>query len=102
MLSTHTGRAADEERMFVSTPGYLSLKLTSQWASVSLKTIKRWIAAGLPVYQGTPGGKVLIRPQDIDVFLQKRQVPQVDLNRLVNETLKEMGRGVKSSQQEAA
>jgi predicted site-specific integrase-resolvase len=61
---------------------------------VSVKTIKRWTQAGLPVYQGVAGGKVLVKPQDIDQFLQKRQVPQVDVEALVNQTLKEMGREV--------
>lgn len=74
-------------------PGYLSLKAASLWASVSLKTLKRWIASGLPVYQGSTGGKVLVKPQDIDQFLQRRQVPQVDVNALVDETLREMGLG---------
>jgi predicted site-specific integrase-resolvase len=78
-------------------PGYLSLKKAAAWADVSIKTVKRWIAAGLPVYQGVSGGKVLLKPQDIDRFLQKRQVPQVDLDALVNETLKELeSEGAKS------
>lgn len=77
-------------------PGYLSLKGATQWASVSLKTLKRWIAAGLPVYQGSAGGKVLVKPQDIDQFLQRRQVSQVDVNALVDETLREMGLGERS------
>lgn len=77
-------------------PGYLDLKTAAQWASVSTKTIKRWIASGLPVYQGSAGGKVLVKPQDIDQFLQRRQVPQVDVNALVDETLREMGLGERS------
>jgi hypothetical protein len=71
-------------------PGYLSLKHAAQWADVSQKTIQRWIASGLPVYQGIEGGKVLVKPSDIDQFLQKKQVPQVDIDAMVNETLKEM------------
>lgn len=74
-------------------PGYLSLKKAAIWSDVSLKTIKRWIASGLPVYQGTEGGKVLVKPQDIDQFLRRRQLPQVDLDALVNETLREFGVG---------
>ena len=74
-------------------PGFLSLKCAADWASVSQKTIKRWIAGGLPVYQGTAGGKLLFRPHDIEQFLQKRQVPQIDVNALVDETLREMGLG---------
>lgn len=73
-------------------PGYLSLKRAAQWADVSVKTIKRWTQAGLPVYQGVAGGKVLVKPQEIDQFLRKRQVPQVDVEALVNQTLREMGR----------
>jgi predicted site-specific integrase-resolvase len=78
-------------------PGYLSLKKAAAWADVSQKTIKRWIAAGLPVYQSMPGGKVLVKPQEIDQFLQKRQAPQIDVDALVNETLKEMGQERKSA-----
>jgi len=72
-------------------PGYLSLKKASQWADVSIKTVQRWIASGLPVYQGCPGGKMLVKPGDIDAFLNRRQVPRVDLNAMVDQTLKEMG-----------
>ena len=74
-------------------PGYLSLKHAATWADVSPKTVQRWIAAGLPVYQATAGGKVLVRPVDIEHFLQKRQVPQVDIDAMVNETLSEMELG---------
>jgi len=74
-----------------SRPGYLSLKKAAAWADVSLKTVRRWIAAGLPVYQAGGGSKVLVKPQDIDQFLQKRQAPKVDVDVLVNETLREIG-----------
>jgi predicted site-specific integrase-resolvase len=77
-------------------PGYLSLKKAAAWADVSQKTIKRWIASGLPVYQSMPGGKVLVKPQEIDQFLQKRQAPQIDVDALVNETLREMEQERKS------
>lgn len=81
-------------------PGYLSLNHAAAWADVSIKTIRRWIAAGLPVYQGRTGGKVLVKPQDIEQFLTRRQAPQVDIDALVNETLREMNEGRK--QKEAA
>jgi hypothetical protein len=59
------------------TPGYLSSPTAAQWASVSQRTVKRWISGGLPVYQGTERGKVLIRPADIDAFLTrtKKEMP---------------------------
>ena len=72
-------------------PGYLSLKHAASWADVSPKTVQRWIAAGLPVYRATEGGKVLVKPYDIDQFLQRREVPKMDVDAMVSETLKEMG-----------
>jgi hypothetical protein len=81
-------------------PGYLSLKKAAAWADVSQKTIKRWIAAGLPVYQSMPGGKVLVKPHEIDDFLQRRQVPRVDLDALVEQTLKEMESGDRKGRKE--
>ena len=70
-----------------SQPGYLSIEGAAQYASVSEKTIKRWVKAGLPVYQGTARGKVLIRPTDIDAYLTRRQVPQLDLDAVVEEVM---------------
>ena len=66
---------------------YLSIEGAAQYASVSKKTIQRWIKGGLPVYQGTTRGKVLIRPTDIDAYLTRRQVRPVDLDAMVNEVL---------------
>ena len=77
-------------------PGYLTLRGAQAWTGMSQRTIKRWIVAGLPVYQGVTGGKLLVKPQDIDQFLQKRQTPKVDLDALVNETLREIGVGKSS------
>jgi hypothetical protein len=75
-------------RVGASSPvGYFSIEGAAGYASVSTKTIKRWIQAGLPVYQGTTRGKVLIRPTDIDGYLMRRQAPQVDLNTLVDDVL---------------
>lgn len=67
--------------------GYISIAGASEYASVSTRTIKRWIKAGLPVYQGTPRGKVLIRPNDIDLYLEKKTAPRQDLNAMVDEVL---------------
>jgi len=62
------------------TPGYLPLRDAAAWAGVSPRTVKRWIARGLPVYQAGPRTKVLIKPSDIEVFLNRVQAPQPDLN----------------------
>ncbi|ULA61619.1 MAG: hypothetical protein LZF60_340160 [Nitrospira sp.] len=71
-------------------PGYLSIAGAAQYASVSKKTVKRWIKGGLTVHQGTLRGKVLIRPTDIDAYLTKRQAPKLDLDALVNDVLREL------------
>ena len=68
-------------------PGYLSLEEAARYASVSTRTIKRWIRAGLPVYQGTRRGKVLIRPTDIDAHLTRRQARQLNLDAMVEDVL---------------
>lgn len=72
-------------------PGFLSLKHAAVWADVSPKTVQRWITAGLPTYRATSGGKVLVKPCEIDRFLQRRQEPQIDIDAMVKETLGEMG-----------
>lgn len=67
--------------------GYLTIHRAAQYASVSPKTVSRWVASGLPVYQGTTRGKVLIRPADIDAYLTRRQAPVVNLGALVEDVL---------------
>lgn len=68
-------------------PGFLSLKHAAQWAGVSPKTMERWIEKGLPKYQAEPGSKVLIRPNDIEIFLTKRIATSANINTLVDEVL---------------
>ena len=70
--------------------GYLPLKEAAIWAGVSARTVKRWLADGLPSYQAGHRTKVLIRPMDIDEFLTRRQVPQVNIKALVDEVLHEL------------
>jgi hypothetical protein len=71
-------------------PGYLPLKQAAVWASVSARTMKRWMADGLPSYQAGHRTKVLVRPMDIDQFLTRRQIPKIDIDALVEKTLREM------------
>lgn len=68
-------------------PGYLPLRDAAAWSGVSVRTLKRWIAGGLPVYQAMARGKVLIRPADIDAFLTKQQAERPDLSRMVDDVL---------------
>lgn len=56
-----------------STPVYLSLEEAAQCMSVSVKTIRRWIAAGtLPAYRC---GKRAIRIKLDDLEAAPRQIP---------------------------
>jgi hypothetical protein len=71
-------------------PGYLALADAAAWAGVSVRTMKRWIAGGLPVYQAIARGKKLVRPADIDAFLTRQQAPKPDLSRLVNEVTRDL------------
>jgi hypothetical protein len=71
-------------------PGYMSLGDAARWASVSPKTLQRWIAKGLPVHQAGPREKVLIRPNDIDRFLQRKKQPQIDVGAMADQILQEM------------
>lgn len=68
-------------------PGYLPIRDAAAWAGVSSKTVRRWIKRGLPFRQAGARAKVLIRPADIDRFLDQKQVPQVDLNQLVDDVM---------------
>ena len=74
-------------------PGYLSIEHAAEWADVSTKTIKRWIKAGLPTYQAGPRAKVLVKPIDIDEFLNRKQAPTPDLGAMVEEALQGLNQG---------
>ncbi len=78
-------------------PGYFPIMEAATYASVSTKTIQRWITAGLPVYQGTARGKVLIRPTDIDLYLTRKQARQIDLDAIITDAV----RGVQGEQRAA-
>jgi hypothetical protein len=70
--------------------GFLDKQRAARWASVSMRTLDRWIANGLPVYRSGPRAKPLVRPADIEAFLVREQTPRADLNDLVDETLGEL------------
>ena len=72
------------------TPGFLSLDHAAAYADVSVKTVKRWIASGLPKYQVGPGSKVLIRPTDIEAYLMRQEANMPNLNALADEVMKQL------------
>ncbi len=73
--------------------GLYSAREAAVWAGVSPRTMRRWMAQGLPYYQTGPGHKVLLRLDDIEAFLTRRHTPPVDLDAMVNEVLTELKAG---------
>jgi hypothetical protein len=67
--------------------GYVPLAEAAHWASVSKKTLLRYIEQGLKVHQARPGSKLLVRLEDIRAFLKPRSVRGVDLGKLVDEVM---------------
>jgi excisionase family DNA binding protein len=86
----NTGGKRKRVSTTIHKPGYFPIMDAAKYASVSTKTVQRWIKGGLPVYQGTARGKVLIRPTDIDSYLTRRQARQIDLDAIVNDTLRDL------------
>lgn len=67
--------------------GYLPLTEAAVYSGVSVRTVRRWIQQGLPVYRSGPRSKVLVRPAEIDQFLTRQQMPHQDLNALIEDTM---------------
>ncbi len=78
--------------------GYLSITGAAHYAGVSTRTIKRWITRGLPAYQGSLRGKVLIKPGDIDLYLEKKPIPVAkhDVDAMIEGVLKGFRKGTES------
>lgn len=58
--------------------------------SVSYRTTVRWLQHGLPFSQVYPRGKILVRVEDLERFLQRRCKAQTDLNAVVNDVMTEL------------
>ena len=83
-----------------SDKGLLSKQHAAVWADVSRRTLDRWIQQGLPVYQASPHTKVLIRPADIEFFLQRKHVLKADLIAKVEEVVAQLRRQSFNKQKE--
>jgi excisionase family DNA binding protein len=57
----------------LAAPAFLTVASAAERCQVSLRTMRRWLRSGLGFHQVAPRGKVLIRPQDLDAFLVRRQ-----------------------------
>ena len=68
----------------------LDIAKTAQRYSSSRRTVKRWLDRGLPFFQAAPRSKVLIKPEDVENFLQRRCKTQIDLNAMADEVMAEI------------
>ena len=83
-----------------SDKGFLSKKHAAVWADVSRRMMDRWIQQGLPVYQASPQSKVLIRPGDIEIFLERTQPSKADLIAKADEVMAQLRRNASTTQKE--
>lgn len=81
-------------------PRAVDVRRTALLFDVSPRTVKRWIADGLPILQQGPRHKVLIRPEDVEVFLQRRQINKPALD-IVTQTVDEVLRSLATRQRRA-
>lgn len=72
--------------------GFLDKRSVAQSANVSIRTVDRWLGAGLPSYRTSPGGKILLRWSDVEQWLMRSHKAGPDLNRLVEETVNDLRR----------
>jgi phage terminase Nu1 subunit (DNA packaging protein) len=73
-------------------PEWVTLRVAARLASVSPRTVRRWMGRGLPVYQSGPRAKLLVRVRDIEAFLTRKQARIPDLNTMVDEVLSQLRR----------
>jgi len=73
-------------------PEWIPVHVAACLVSVSARTLRRWIARGLPVYQSGPRAKLLVRVRDIEAFLTRKQARTPDLNKMVNEVMAQLRR----------
>lgn len=71
------------------TNGFLDKQSAATYCDVSERTVERWIRHGLPIFRHTGKSKVLIRPVDIEAFLQREQATSTDqyLQNLIDDVL---------------
>jgi excisionase family DNA binding protein len=65
--------------------GFLLLSEAAQYARVSPRTVRRWIAQGLPFHQVKAGSRVLIKSTDLERFLTRYETSQPKLDCLIDE-----------------
>ena len=75
----------------VSERAWLKTKSAAELADVSLRTMRSWLAAGLP-HSRVAGGVVLIKREALDEWLENHAVDHSQTDKIVNEVLAGLGR----------
>jgi|SRR5215831_3449266 len=65
---------------------------TARTTGVSVATVRRWLKTGLPYSQPKPGGRILIKREDLERFLEsgRRQDAAAFVDRCIEEVLKDL------------
>ena len=68
--------------------GWLKIRDAAAWAGISPKTLRNWLGGGLR--HSRVGGIILIRRETLDEWLESHAVDAGQIDRLVNEVLREV------------
>ncbi|ADK85607.1 DNA binding domain protein, excisionase family [Desulfarculus baarsii DSM 2075] len=77
--------------MLASERAWLRARSAAELADVSLRTMRSWLAAGLP-HSRVAGGAVLIKREALDAWLAGHAVDHQRTDKIVNEVLAGLGR----------
>jgi excisionase family DNA binding protein len=67
--------------------GWFKIKEAAKYAGVSPHTLRNWIKQGLR-HSRLPSGMILIKQASIDEYLEKYEVENNDIDKIVNEVMK--------------
>ena len=68
--------------------GWAKITQAAQYAGVSVRTLRKWLRMGLR-HSRVPGGTVLISYKAIDEFLQKHEVQDNEIDKIVDEVMRD-------------
>jgi hypothetical protein len=76
--------------------GWLDLKRAAEYCSLSVRTLRRYIGdPHHPLPVRIVGGKWLAHPADLDQWIQAFPAGKEDIDRLVDEVISEVTKGIK-------
>jgi hypothetical protein len=76
--------------------GWLDLKSAAEYCSLSVRTLRRYIGdPHRPLPVRIVGGKWLTHPSDLDQWIKSFPAGREDIDRLVDEVISDVTKGVK-------